>query len=164
MQGFRERWHHMSQRERTLVLAGGIVLGLSLLFILIIDPLLDNLDRLERQALRKQKDLAELAVLGQSYVAKRDRLRAIESRMPQAESHFFAPDVHRRGGDDRTGTRTDHRHAATRPNVGARLPGNSRRSPIGRCPTPGAIGFAGRDQSGSVRSPRSPSADPSKIR
>ncbi len=88
MQGFRERWHHMSQRERTLVLAGGIVLGLSLLFILIIDPLLDNLDRLERQALRKQKDLAELAVLGQSYVAKRDRLRTIESRMPQAESHF----------------------------------------------------------------------------
>ena len=28
----------MSQRERTIVLAGGIVLGLSLLFILIVDP------------------------------------------------------------------------------------------------------------------------------
>ena len=88
MHGFRERWHHMSRRERMLVLAGGLVLGLSLLFVLIVDPLLDNLERLERQAARKQKDLAELAVLGQSYLAKRDRLSTIESRMPNAESHF----------------------------------------------------------------------------
>ncbi len=84
----RERWHHMSRRERTLVLAGGVVLGLSLLFVLIVDPLLDNLDRLERQAMRKQKDLTELALLGQSYLAKRDHLSTIESRMPHAESRF----------------------------------------------------------------------------
>lgn len=88
MQSFRERWHHLSQRERTLVLMGGIVLGLSLLFVLVVDPLLDTLDRLERQAVRKQKDLAELAVLGRSYLAKRDRLTRIENRMPEAESHF----------------------------------------------------------------------------
>lgn len=88
MHGFRERWHHMSKRERMLVLVGGIVTGLSLVFILIVDPLLDNLDRLERQAMRKQKDLAELALLGQSYIAKRDRLNNVESRMPATESHF----------------------------------------------------------------------------
>lgn len=88
MQNFRDRWHHMSKRERTLVLAGGIVLGLSLLFVLIVDPLLDNLNRLERQALRKQKDLAELAQLGQSYLVKRERLSKVESRMPGADSHF----------------------------------------------------------------------------
>lgn len=88
MHGFRERWHHMSKRERMLVLVGGIVIGLSLVFILIVDPLLDNLDRLERQAMRKQKDLAELALLGQSYLAKRDRLNKVESRMPATESHF----------------------------------------------------------------------------
>ena len=85
---FRERWHHISQRERTLVLMGGIVLGLSLVFVLVIDPLLDTLDRLERQAVRKQKDLAELSAVGQSYLAKRDRLGKIESRMPGADSHF----------------------------------------------------------------------------
>ncbi|MBL8074397.1 MAG: type II secretion system protein M [Nitrospira sp.] len=88
MHGFRERWHHISKRERMLVLVGGIVIGLSLVFILIVDPLLDNLDRLERQAMRKQKDLAELALLGQSYLAKRDRLNKVESRMPATESHF----------------------------------------------------------------------------
>ena len=87
-QSFRERWRQMSQRERTLVLAGGIVLGLSLLFVLIVDPLLDSLDRLERQEVRKQKDLAELAVLGQTYLAKRDRLAKSENRMPGTDSHF----------------------------------------------------------------------------
>ncbi len=88
IQSFRERWHHMSQRERVIMLTGGIVLGLSLLFVLIVDPLLDKLDRLERQAVRKQKDLAELTVLGQTYLAKRDRLTKVESRMPGADSHF----------------------------------------------------------------------------
>ncbi|MDK2743969.1 MAG: type II secretion system protein M [Nitrospira sp.] len=78
----------MSQRERVIMLTGGIVLGLSLLFVLIVDPLLDKLDRLERQAVRKQKDLAELTVLGQTYLAKRDRLTKVESRMPGADSHF----------------------------------------------------------------------------
>ena len=87
-QSLRERWRQMSQRERTLVLAGGILLGLSLLFVLIVDPLLDSLDRLQRQEVRKQKDLAELSVLGQAYLAKRDRLTKAESRMPAANSHF----------------------------------------------------------------------------
>jgi general secretion pathway protein M len=87
-QSFRERWRLISKRERTLVLAGGIVIGLSLLFVLIVDPLLDTIDRLERQEVRKQKDLAELAMLGQAYLAKRDRLVLAESRMPGADSHF----------------------------------------------------------------------------
>lgn len=88
MQHFRERWRHMSKRERKLVLAGGIVLGLSLLFVLIVDPLLDKLDRLERQAARKQKDLTELALLSQDYLVKRNRLAKVESRMPASDSHF----------------------------------------------------------------------------
>lgn len=87
-QSFRERWRQMSQRERTLVLAGGIVFSFSLLFVLIVDPLLDSLDRLDRQEVRKQKDLAELSVLGQAYLAKQDRLASAESRMPGADSHF----------------------------------------------------------------------------
>ena len=87
-QSFRERWRQMSQRERTFVLAGGILLGLSLLFVLIVDPLLDTLDRLERQEVRKQKDLAELAALGRASLAKRDRLALTESRMPGTDSHF----------------------------------------------------------------------------
>ena len=88
MPQFRERWHHMSKREQTLVLVGGIVLGLSLLFVLIVDPLLDTLDRLERQTVRKQKDLTELALLSQDYLTKRDRLAKVERRMPTHDQHF----------------------------------------------------------------------------
>lgn len=87
-QSFRERWRLMSKRERTVVLAGGIVVGLSLLFVLIVDPLLDTLDRLERQEVRKQKELTQLAVLGQAYLAKQDRLAKSESRLPGTDSRF----------------------------------------------------------------------------
>jgi general secretion pathway protein M len=87
-QSFRERWRQMSKRERTVVLAGGIVLGLSLPFVLIVDPLLDTLDRFERQEVRKQKELTQLAVLGQAYLAKQDRLAKSESRLPGTDSRF----------------------------------------------------------------------------
>jgi general secretion pathway protein M len=88
MQTLRERWHHMSSRERTIVLAGGIIVGLSLLFVLVVDPLLATFDRLERQTARKEKDLKELALLSQDYTAKRDRLAVIEGRMPPPDSEF----------------------------------------------------------------------------
>lgn len=88
MQTLRERWQQMSQRERTIVLVGGLVVGLSLLFVLVVDPLLAKLDRLERQAVRKQKDVRELALLSQEYATKRDRLAKAEARMPAPDSQF----------------------------------------------------------------------------
>jgi general secretion pathway protein M len=69
-------------------LAGGIVVGLSLVFVLVIDPLLAKLDRLDRQALRKQKEIKELAVLSREYAEKRTRLARVESRLPAADSQF----------------------------------------------------------------------------
>lgn len=88
MQTMRERWQQMSARERVVVLAGGIIVGLSLLFVLVVDPLLATFDRLERQAARKEKDIKELAAMRQEYTAKRDRLAKIESRMPTPDSQF----------------------------------------------------------------------------
>lgn len=84
----RERWQQMSQRERTIVLVGGVVVGLSLLFVIVVDPLLAKLDRLERQAVRKQKDIKELVLLSQEYAAMRNRLARAESRMPAPDSQF----------------------------------------------------------------------------
>ncbi|MBH0206631.1 MAG: hypothetical protein BVN28_07720 [Nitrospira sp. ST-bin4] len=88
MQTMRERWQQMSSRERTIVLAGGIIVGLSLLFVLVVDPFLATFDRLERQAARKEKDIKELALLSREYVAKRDRLAQVESRMPSPDGQF----------------------------------------------------------------------------
>jgi general secretion pathway protein M len=78
----------MSQRERTIILVGGIVAGFSLLFVMVVDPLLTTFDRLERQALRKQKDVGELALLSQEYTVKRDRLVKVEGRLPTPDSQF----------------------------------------------------------------------------
>jgi len=88
MQTLRERWQQMSQRERMIVLAGGIVVGLSLLLIIVVDPLLAKLERLERQALRKQKEIKELTILGQEYTTKRERLAEADRRMPTPDSQF----------------------------------------------------------------------------
>jgi general secretion pathway protein M len=79
MQTMRERWHQMSSREQTIVLAGGIIVGLSLLFVLVVDPLLATFDRLDRQAARKEKDIKELALIS---------LAKAESRMPPPDSQF----------------------------------------------------------------------------
>jgi len=84
----RERWHQCSDRERMILAAGGIVVGASLLFVLVVDPLMAILDRSERQAHRKEKELRELAALGQEYRAKYARLERVERRMPAAEQHF----------------------------------------------------------------------------
>ena len=88
IQTVRERWRQMSQRERTILLVGGIVAALSLLFVMVIDPLLTTFDRLERQAVRKQKDIGELALLSQEYTLKRDRLAKTETRLPTSGSQF----------------------------------------------------------------------------
>lgn len=88
MQTVLERWRQLSQRERVIVLAGGIVAVLSLLFAFILDPLLARLDRLERQALRKENDIAELVLLSREYAMKRDRLAKAESRLPAPDSQF----------------------------------------------------------------------------
>lgn len=84
----RERWRKMSQRERGIVLLGGIVVGFTLLFVTVVDPLLTILERLERQTVRAQKDIKELARLGQEYAMKRERLAEVERHMPAVGSHF----------------------------------------------------------------------------
>lgn len=84
----RERWQQLSSRERSILLIGGGVVALSLLFVLIVDPLMAKLDRLDRQAVRKQKDIRELTSLSQAYAVKRARLAKSESRMPAPDSQF----------------------------------------------------------------------------
>ena len=83
-----ERWRQMSLRERTIVLVGGTVMGLTLLFVSVVDPLLAKLERLDRQTVRKQKEIMELVRLGQEYATKRERLAEVERRMPTLDSYF----------------------------------------------------------------------------
>ena len=63
MQMLKERWQHFSQRERIIVSAGGAMVAAALVFLLVIDPLMATIDKLDRQAQRKTKDSQELALV-----------------------------------------------------------------------------------------------------
>lgn len=88
MQMLKERWQHFSQRERIIVAAGGAVVAATLVFLLIIDPLMATIDKLDRQARRKVKDSEELALVAQEYVVKQARIAKLEQRMPIPPAQF----------------------------------------------------------------------------
>lgn len=88
MSMLQERWRHLATRERTIVVVGAIVVIASLLFLIVVDPLLTRIDRLERQAVRKSKDRGELAMLAAEYAAKQARLAKLEQRLPPADAPF----------------------------------------------------------------------------
>ena len=88
MQMLKERWQHFSQRERIIVAAGGALIGAALAFVIIIDPLMTSIDRLDRQARRKAKDSQELALVVQEYVVKQARITTLEQRMPSPPAQF----------------------------------------------------------------------------
>ena len=88
MQMLKERWQQFSQRERIIVAVGGMVVVAALVFLLIVDPLMATIDKLDRQAKRKLKDSQELALVAQEYVAKQARLAKLEQRMPSATVQF----------------------------------------------------------------------------
>jgi general secretion pathway protein M len=71
-----------------MVLLGGAVFGLALVFVIAVDPLLSILDRLERQAVRKEREIIELVQLSQDYATKRARLVELERQMPALDSDF----------------------------------------------------------------------------
>jgi len=88
MQMLKERWQHFSQRERIIVAAGGAVVAATLAFLLIIDPLMATIDKLDRQTRRKVKDSQELALVAQEYVVKQARIAKLEQRMPIPPAQF----------------------------------------------------------------------------
>jgi general secretion pathway protein M len=88
MQMLKERWEHFSQRERIIVAAGGTVVAAVLAFLLVIDPLMASIDKLDRQARRKAKDSQELALVAQEYVVKQARIAKLEQRMSSPPAQF----------------------------------------------------------------------------
>ena len=88
MQMLKERWRHFSLRERIIVAAGGAMAVVALVFLLIIDPLMATIDKLDRQARRKTKDSQELALVAQEYVIKQARIAKLEEHMPSPPAQF----------------------------------------------------------------------------
>lgn len=88
MQLLKDRWRHLAPRERVIVSIGLAVVVTSLLFLIIVDPLLAKIDKLERQTVRKHKEQSELALLAGEYAEKRAALARREQRLPPAGGSF----------------------------------------------------------------------------
>ena len=88
MAALQERWRHLAARERMLLTMGGAVVVASLVFLLLVDPLLARIDRLERQTFRKSKDRIELSALAAEYALKQARLDKLEQRLPSGDGQF----------------------------------------------------------------------------
>jgi general secretion pathway protein M len=88
MQMLKERWQHFSARERIIMSVGGAMVAAALVFLLIVDPLLASIDKLDRQAKRKAKDSQELALVAQEYLLKQARIAKLEQRMPSPPAQF----------------------------------------------------------------------------
>lgn len=84
----KDRLQNLAPRERIVITVGGVIVLASLLFLLVVDPLLAKIDKLERQAVRKSKERAELSVLAAEFSAKQARLDKLEKRMPPATGQF----------------------------------------------------------------------------
>lgn len=83
-----ERWLALAPRERTLLAGGGAILFVCLVFVLVVDPLLDRLARAERQTIRKHKELQELTQVGAEYTTLNARLAQLEQHLPPADGQF----------------------------------------------------------------------------
>jgi general secretion pathway protein M len=88
MATLQERWRHLAARERMILAIGGAVVVASLLFLLIVDPLLARIDKFERQTVKKSKERVELSALAADYAAKQARLARLEQRLPGGDGQF----------------------------------------------------------------------------
>ena len=88
MQTLQQRWQTLARRERILLLGGAGVVALSLLFVLVVDPWLEHLSRLDRQIVRAQHQLRELGALGTQFALLRGRLAAVEDKLASGQGQF----------------------------------------------------------------------------
>ena len=78
----------MAGRERAILLGGAVVVVLGLGFVLVVDPWLERLDRLDRQIARAQHHQKELRTLATQVTALQGRLGAVERKMEAAQGQF----------------------------------------------------------------------------
>src|SRR5574341_388981 len=88
IQNARQRWQALARRER-LILVGGVIAGaLSLLFVLVVDPWMERLERLDRQITRTQHQIRELGVQGAQFDSLRRRLVALDEKLASGRGQF----------------------------------------------------------------------------
>ncbi|TKB77946.1 MAG: type II secretion system protein M [Nitrospira sp.] len=86
-----QRWRVLSERERQLMLLGGVFIALALFYVAAIDPLLERIDLLDQQTAKKERAIRELASLARDYHPLQARLATLEKRLAPADGSFSLP-------------------------------------------------------------------------
>lgn len=84
----RQRWADFSPRERWVIGLGTLAAALSILFVVVVDPLLERVTILERQHARKARDYEELARLEIDHRRLQARLAQLEQRLARGSGQF----------------------------------------------------------------------------
>ena len=83
-----QRWNTLSSRERTVVSGLGIMIAAALSFTLVIDPLLERSDHLDRQLGAKHRAISQLAIVGADYTMARGQLAEFDRRIMAGKGTF----------------------------------------------------------------------------
>ncbi|MFO0773588.1 MAG: type II secretion system protein GspM [Nitrospiraceae bacterium] len=88
MESLRQRWEGFSARERLLVGSGAVVVALAVLFLVLVDPLLERTTVLDRQQIKKRRDYEELVRLESNYRGVQTRIDKLEQRLAKSAGAF----------------------------------------------------------------------------
>jgi general secretion pathway protein M len=83
-----QRWSGLSNRERIAVIGLGILVPGALFFVLVVDPLLERIDLLDRQIAVKQRAIGQLAVVGADYAVARAQQAQFDQRIMDPHGTF----------------------------------------------------------------------------
>ena len=83
-----QRWSGLSSRDRMVVMGLGCLMAPALVFVLVLDPLLERLEKLDRHIAAKQRAIQQLAVLGADYTIARAQQAQVDGRIAAGEGRF----------------------------------------------------------------------------
>lgn len=78
----------LARRERRIVIAGAVVLGLALLYVFVLDPLLARNADLDRLIAQKVREHGEVVKLGDEYRQAQARLESLKAQLSRAPQNF----------------------------------------------------------------------------
>jgi Tfp pilus assembly protein PilN len=73
------------------MLIGGILVALTLFYVMVIDPMQERIDLLDQQTAKKERAIRELASLAGDYHPLQARLATLEERLAPANGSFSLP-------------------------------------------------------------------------
>ncbi|HEY8370151.1 MAG TPA: type II secretion system protein GspM [Thermodesulfobacteriota bacterium] len=78
----------LARRERRLVVGGALVLALTLLYVLVVEPLVTRNRDLDRLIAQKTREYGEVVRLGEEYRQAQARLESLRARLSRAPQNF----------------------------------------------------------------------------